>query len=63
MFRGTKTKQGKDRDEYPPAMFKEGGEGASVRHIDSSDNRGSGKCMGLQCADVDDGQKVIIEAK
>jgi hypothetical protein len=31
----------KDRDEYPPAMFNEGG-GASVRKINPSDNRGAG---------------------
>lgn len=31
-----------DRDEYPPAMFKEGGAGASVRYISPSDNRGLG---------------------
>ena len=31
-----------DRDEYPPASFSEGGQGAHVAYIDSSDNRGSG---------------------
>lgn len=34
--------KGKDRDEYPPAMFKEGGSGSSVRPITPSDNRGQG---------------------
>ncbi len=29
----TPSKAGYDRDEYPPAMFKEGGKGASVRYI------------------------------
>jgi len=48
-LKGVETKKGKDRDEYPPAMFKEGGTGASVRHIDSSDNRGAGSSMGNQC--------------
>ena len=37
-----------DRDEYPPAMFREGGTGSSVRHIDHSDNRGAGSSMGHQ---------------
>lgn len=30
-MRGTKSTRGKDRDEYPPAMFKEGGNGSSER--------------------------------
>lgn len=34
--------KGKDLDEYAPAMFKEGGKGASIRPINSSDNRGAG---------------------
>lgn len=50
-----------DRDEYPPAMFKEGGEGASVKHIDPSDNRGAGACIGSQCRDISNGQKVEIK--
>lgn len=48
-----------DRDEYPPAMMREGGAGASVQYIDSSDNRGSGASMrhqigvlGLQTSDT-----------
>ncbi len=53
-------KSGLDRDEYPPALFKEGGEGASVKHINPSDNRGSGKCIGNQCKDLNDGDKVKI---
>ncbi|OLT39114.1 hypothetical protein BJF85_07925 [Saccharomonospora sp. CUA-673] len=40
--------EGLDRDEYPPAMMAEGGEGASVRYIDESDNRGAGSSMGHQ---------------
>ncbi|MDV6333224.1 RHS repeat-associated core domain-containing protein, partial [Asticcacaulis sp. 201] len=51
---------GKDRDEYPPAMFEEGGQGASVRHIDPSDNRGAGSCIGQQCRSLPDGTKVKI---
>jgi hypothetical protein len=37
---------GYDRDEYPPAMSREGGAGADVRYIDPSDNRGAGATMG-----------------
>jgi len=51
---------GKDRDEYPPAMFSEGGKGASVRPISASDNRGAGACMGNQCRGLPDGSKVRI---
>jgi hypothetical protein len=60
-LKGIPTKKGQDRDEYPPAMFKEGGSGASVRHIDSSDNRGSGSCIGAQCRGLADGTEVTIE--
>ncbi|MGC3932149.1 NucA/NucB deoxyribonuclease domain-containing protein [Pseudomonas atacamensis] len=38
-MRGIETKPGLDRDEYPPAMFQEGGQEASVRHITAGDNR------------------------
>lgn len=37
--------EGLDRDEYPPAMMAEGGDGASVQYIDAGDNRGSGASM------------------
>ncbi|MBV8042003.1 hemagglutinin repeat-containing protein, partial [Pluralibacter sp.] len=53
--------KGKDRDEYPPAMFKEGGSGASVRPITPSDNRGAGACIGAQCRNLPDGTPVIIK--
>ena len=59
-LRGISTKKGKGRDEYPPAMFKEGGKGASVRHIDPSDNRGAGSTIGAQCAPYPNGTKVRI---
>ena len=39
------TKKGLDRDEWPMAMFKEGGKGASVRYISPSDNRGAGAAI------------------
>ena len=49
-----------DRDEYPPAMFKEGGRDASVRLITPSDNRGAGSCIGSQCRNLPDGTKIKI---
>ncbi|NBL76367.1 hypothetical protein GWI67_01995, partial [Proteus sp. G2672] len=54
--------KGSDRDEYPPAMFKEGGTGASVRLISPSDNRGAGSCIGHQCREFADGTIVIIKS-
>jgi filamentous hemagglutinin len=60
-LRGTETKPGLDRDEYPPAMFQEGGQGSSVRHINPSDNRGAGACIGAQCRGLPDGTKVRID--
>ena len=56
------TKTGSDRDEYPPAMFKDGGEGASVKYINPSDNRGAGSTMGwdIRSAGYGDGQSVRI---
>jgi hypothetical protein len=60
-LRDVKPQPGKDRDEYPPAMFKEGGKGASVRHIDPADNRGAGSCVGAQCRKLQDGDKVRIK--
>lgn len=50
----------RDLDEYPPAMFKEGGNGASVRAIDPSDNRGAGSSMGHQCRKYLNGTQVDI---
>jgi hypothetical protein len=57
---GTSTRPGMDRDEFPPAMFEEGGRGSSVRHINPSDNRGAGACIGGQCRGVADGDQIRI---
>ena len=57
------TEKGKDRDEYPPAMFEEGGYGASVKKIDSSDNRGAGSSIGQQCRGLACGTQVKIVVK
>ncbi len=51
---------GMDLDEYPPALFKEGGEGASVRPISPADNRGAGACIGNQCRHLPNGTPVRI---
>ena len=42
------------------AMFREGGEGASVRYIDPSDNRGAGSSISRALAGYDDGTRVRI---
>jgi len=60
-LKGTKRKKGLDRDEYPPAMFEEGGNGASVRPISPSDNRGAGACIGAQCRALPDGARVRVK--
>jgi hypothetical protein len=45
-LRGIPTRAGYDRDEYPPAVSREGGAGANVRYVPSADNRGAGTIMG-----------------
>lgn len=62
-LKDTPTKTGYDRDEYPPAMFKEGGKEASVRHISPRDNRGAGSCIGQQCKPYTDGDRIEIKIK
>lgn len=59
-MRGNPSVSGKDRDEYPPAMFEEGGSGSSVRAIDPSDNRGAGSSIRHQCSGLSDGELVHI---
>ena len=60
-LKGIKTKPKLDRDEWPMAMFKEGGTGASVRHIDQSDNRGAGSKIGKILSNLPDGTKIKVE--
>ena len=57
---GVPTVSGMDRDEYPPAMSREGGAGASVRCIPKPDNRGSGSSIGNQLRNYPDGTKYKI---
>ena len=59
-MKGNPVVPGKDRDEYPPAMTTEGGDGASVRPISSSDNKGAGACIGAQCRGLSDGTRIRI---
>jgi len=59
-LKGTKPVSGMDRDEYPPAMFSEGGTGADIRAIIPSDNRGSGGSIGAQVRDLPDGSQVKL---
>lgn len=49
-----------ERDEYPPALTKQGGSGASVRLISPHDNRGAGSSMRAQTRDLPDGSKIRI---
>ncbi|WP_020582796.1 NucA/NucB deoxyribonuclease domain-containing protein [Endozoicomonas elysicola] len=52
------TIKGTDRDEWPMAMFSEGGKGASVMHIDPSDNRGAGSKIAQILKQQPDGEKI-----
>ncbi|QIY96386.2 LamG-like jellyroll fold domain-containing protein [Streptomyces sp. S1D4-11] len=62
-LRGIPTRPGQDRDEFPPAIFREG-QGAHVKHIGAGDNRGAGSDMKNQLVDIPDGGrvKVIIQS-
>ena len=54
---------GKHLDEYPPAMFSEGGAGASVRPINPRDNMSAGACIGNACRSLPNGSKVEIKVE
>lgn len=49
-----------DRDEYPMALFSEGGSGADVAHLEGTDNRGAGSYVGWQLRGIPDGAEVRI---
>lgn len=57
-LRGIPTKKGKDRDEWPMALCKEGGSGADVKYISPSDNRGAGAWVRNKLRKYRDGTKV-----
>lgn len=58
--RNDRSPAAKDRDEYPPAMTREGGSNASVRYIDPRDNRGAGKSIEHQTHDLPDGSRIRV---
>lgn len=60
-MKGKPRVRGLDRDEMPPAIAKEGGASASVKHIDPHDNRGSGASLGAQLRDLKDGDTFSID--
>jgi glutamyl/glutaminyl-tRNA synthetase len=60
---GIETKPGYDRDEFPMAMCAEGGQGADVKMVHSSDNRGEGSWVSHQLSGLPDGTKVLIKVK
>lgn len=57
---GIDTRDGYDRDEWPMAMCKEGGAGASVAYIDASDNRGAGSWVGNMLSEFDDNDRILF---
>lgn len=57
---GVPTVAGKDRDEFPPAVINNGGNGQSVLHINPSDNRGAGGSIGAQIKNLPDNTRVRI---
>ncbi|WP_269146033.1 MULTISPECIES: NucA/NucB deoxyribonuclease domain-containing protein [Bacillus] len=59
-LKGIPTKPGFDRDEWPMAMCEEGGKGASVRYVSSSDNRGAGSWVGNRLSDYADGTRILF---
>jgi hypothetical protein len=62
-LRGIDTRSGVDRDEYPPAMFREGGSGASVKYVPSGDNQGAGASIGNQTRGLPEGTRVRITVR
>nr|WP_283771364.1 NucA/NucB deoxyribonuclease domain-containing protein [Pseudomonas syringae] len=60
-LKDVKTMKSKDRDKWPMAMLKEGGNGANVRHIDPSDNRGAESSIGNVLSGLPNGTKIKVE--
>lgn len=54
------TSQFYDRDEYPCAVFSEGGYGANVVYVQGSDNRGAGAYMRWQMQNMPNGAQIRI---
>ena len=49
-----------DRDEWPMAVFAEGGKNANVRYIEPSDNRGAGASISWQMRAYPDGTRIRV---
>jgi hypothetical protein len=49
-----------ERDEYPPALTREGGFNSNVRFISAHDNRGAGASIRAQTKDLPDGSKIRV---
>jgi hypothetical protein len=62
-LRGIPTRAGHDRDEYPPATADEGGKGASVRYVRSSENRSAGAQLALELRGLPEGACFRYEAR
>lgn len=60
-LKNTPRMSGFDRDEWPMAMFVEGGNGASVRYISPSDNRGAGSAIMHALKGYDENTKVLFK--
>jgi hypothetical protein len=58
-LRNVPTRSGFDRDEYPPAVCREGGQGADVWLVPSSENRSEGAWLESQIHPYSDG--TVIE--
>jgi len=59
--RGIARRRGFDRDEWPPAITKEGGAGADVKYMLPSQNRAAGATIGNKLRPYPDGTKFQIE--
>jgi Deoxyribonuclease NucA/NucB len=57
---GVPTAEGMDRDEFPPAVCDEGGMGADVRLVPSSENRSHGAWWGNALEPYVDGTVILI---
>ena len=57
-LRGVEIEKGKDRDEWPMAMFEEGGEGAHIKHISPKDNRGAGSSISAALKSCPEGTRI-----
>jgi hypothetical protein len=60
-LRGVPSRAGFDRDEYPPAVAREGGTGADVELVPAAENRSGGAVMGSRLRGFCDGQAFVLE--